>query len=213
MHTRLIVPGDRFGRLEFLREIESTRRPNGRLIRRGIFRCNCGTEKVISFVNVWNKGTESCGCLLVERVKAANTTHGMTGTRTYKSWESMLRRCASPNDKDYPRYGGRGIQVCERWSRFELFFEDMGECPPELTIERRNNNRHYCPSNCYWGSRRTQARNRRSNRVFTVRGVTGCVSELCEHFQSDYLRTTQRLLRHWSIERALFEPLQEKFSN
>lgn len=213
MNIRLIVPGDRFGRLEFLREIESTRRPNGRLIRRGIFRCDCGVEKPISFVCVWSKETESCGCLIVEAVRAANTRHGLTNTPTHKSWESMLRRCENPNDKDYPRYGGRGIQVCERWSRFESFLEDMGQCPAGLTIERRNNNRHYCPSNCYWGTRKTQARNRSNNRVLTVRGVTGCISELCEHFQADYYRTMSRLHLGWPIERALFEPLQAQFSH
>jgi hypothetical protein len=85
------------------------------------------------------------------------------GTRTYHAWQSMLQRCNSSTRADWPRYGGRGITVSERWHRFENFLSDMGECPPALSLDRINNDGNYEPSNCRWATLEQQTRNRRPN--------------------------------------------------
>jgi hypothetical protein len=66
-----------------------------------------------------------------------NTKHGMFGTRTYNIWGQMVQRCSNEKATSYPRYGGRGIKVCERWRTFENFLKDMGPAPPGLTLERK----------------------------------------------------------------------------
>ena len=108
-------------------------------------------------------------------------THGQAagaGTRTYHAWKSMLQRCSSSTRADWPRYGGRGITVCERWHSFENFLADMGACPPGLSLDRINNDGNYEPGNCRWATLEQQTRNRRYiggelhwNAKLTVRDV------------------------------------------
>lgn len=83
-------------------------------------------------------------------------------TPEYRSWQMMKNRCHNPNARDYAYYGGRGISVCKRWREsFSAFLEDMGRRPGiEYTLDRKNADKNYTPSNCRWATRQEQARNR-----------------------------------------------------
>lgn len=90
----------------------------------------------------------------------------------------MLARCVNPKNKDYPRYGGRGVKV--RYSGFEAFLVDMGQCPPDMSIDRKDNDGDYEPGNCRWATNAEQARNRggkRRSRLVVVDGRALCLAD------------------------------------
>jgi len=116
----------------------------------------------------------------------------------------MRRRCLDKNFKDYPNYGGRGIEVCERWNSFENFLADMGKRPPGMTLDRIDNDGDYEPGNCRWASHRTQMNNTRKNRFLTYGGKTASLSDWARHVGITPTCLSMRLrVLHWPLAKAL----------
>jgi len=136
-----------------------------------------------------------------------NFVHGMHKTTIYKLWTSMMQRCTNPAGKDYPRYGGRGITVCERWTRFENFYADMGLRPEGKTLDRIDNDKGYSPDNCRWATLQEQMRNSRQTVMITRDGKTQCLKDWQRDLGLPASTYTGRRMRGWSVERALESPV------
>lgn len=141
-----------------------------------------------------------------------------------ESYRQMIRRCNNKNSKDYKRYGGRGIKVCNRWrdktkvkigeyitgrggphpryttQGFINFCEDMGEKPKGMTLDRIDVNGDYEPNNCRWATPKQQANNRRDN-IKTPSGKT--IHEYADESGLNYDTITARLRRGWTLEDAI----------
>jgi len=93
----------------------------------------------------------------------------------YGTYLMMKARCTIPSVPNYQYYGGRGIEICERWlglHGFNNFVEDMGNRPgPNYTLDRRDSNGNYEPSNCRWATKDEQSNNVSTNHVVVVDGI------------------------------------------
>jgi hypothetical protein len=160
-------------------------------------RCQCGVEKWFEERNLRRGSTTSCG-------SCANKTHGASKTPEYAVWRSMVDRCKLPTHQAYANYGGRGITVCERWSKYENFLADMGQQPFKgASIDRINNNAGYSKKNCQWVNSATQNRNRRSNRMLTIDGETQPVCVWSERSGIRHNTISYRLDHGWSAKAAV----------
>lgn len=198
--AKIDLAGQTFGRLTVTGEW-------GRRSRKILWscRCACGKDHVVSGTHLRTGHSRSCGCLATER-KSQRAKHGMTGSRIYNIWQNMRQRTSNPKTHNYPRYGGRGIKLCEQWQTFEGFYADMGPTYADgLSIDRIDNDGNYEPGNCRWVAVDEQNRNRRSNRRIEFRGRTLSAIEWDEVLGLSPGLVANRLRRSWSVERALTE--------
>lgn len=193
-----------FGKLT---AIEPARTRNGRS--GWLLKCECGGVAVSMTSQLLARRVSSCGCLRVmaaSRLRAVNTTHGKTTTRTFKIWTGMRARCSYPNAIGYQNYGGRGIRVCQRWNSFENFLADMGAAPDGMQIDRIDNHGNYEPGNCQWVTAHANSRNRRSTRLLTHNGETKCITDWAAALGISAQAIRLRLSKlGWPLEKALTE--------
>lgn len=133
---------------------------------RHCWRCQCracGRVQVRSDRAVRRSVLGCHSCIMMQHGRAART-HAPRN-RTYGTWRSMLRRCETPHDPSYDRYGAMGVAVCERWHDYDAFLADMGPKPDGTVIDRIDNDRGYSPDNCRWATHKESSRNRRSTKL------------------------------------------------
>jgi hypothetical protein len=204
MRAKIDLTGKKFGRLTVVSE-------HGRTRKNSVTWdcvCDCGNRKIVIGYDLRSGNTSSCGCFQREGASRRRKTHGMTGTKTYRAWEDMKKRCYNKNNKRYKTYGGRGIMVCERWHNFDNFLSDMGESEVGMSIERIDNDKNYEPGNCKWASRQEQMRNTTRTRNIEFNGKVQCVSAWASELGVDPDTLLARLKYGWSIEKTMTTPVR-----
>ena len=137
----------------------------------------------------------------------------------YGVWVNMIQRCEDPNAKKYPHYGGRGIKVCARWRErvnrwrgtpgLDAFISDMGPRPTRAhTLERENTDGDYTSENCIWAKQKVQQRNRRNNKILTLRGRSQPLAAWAEEVGISQFTIQSRLAYGWSQREALTTPVR-----
>lgn len=190
--------GERFGRLVAVALVSRDEIWNDHI---WSFRCDCGALFDGRIKSVRSGHTSSCGCLARDVIAARNATHGLSKLkpREYRAWKNMRARCRNPSDTDFADYGGRGISIAARWDDFAAFYADMGDCPDGCSIDRIDVNGNYEPSNCRWASAKTQANNKRSNRI--VGGTT--LQQVADASGIDRSKLRYRLDAGYSLDEAI----------
>ena len=194
--------GQRFGRLTV---IEECGRKRGGVL--WLCKCDCGNETKVMSATLINGKTTSCGCYNRDVI----TKHNKSRSKLYHTYQCMVDRCTNPNSKEWERYGGRGITVCDEWLNDKSEFFDWalthGYEEAErgrFTLDRIDNDGNYSPENCRWVDMKKQARNRRNNAVLEYKGEKHCLSEWAELLHENYSKLHSRYRRKWSVEEILF---------
>lgn len=158
-----VKPGDVYGQLTVIAEAAPIVYGNKKE-RRMLCKCSCGNTTETLFASMRSGKCTSCGCAQKQMMSATKTVHGMTGERLHRIWRNMKTRISNPNTDFYKYYGGRGIKMCASWYNDFTVFRDwalLNGYADTLSIERRNNDGDYEPSNCKWATYSEQAYNRR----------------------------------------------------
>lgn len=174
-------------------------------------RCICGKEGLVNKSNLLSGQSTNCGCKRINSLKK----HGKYRSPEYAIWSAMRTRCLSPNHKQWHRYGGRGIKVCERWLKsFANFIQDMGERPSDqYTLERVDNNGNYEPQNCLWVTREQQSNNMARNRLITIDGETHNTTQWAKIVGLNRGTINYRLCMGWPEREAILLPKGSKKPN
>ena len=205
-----IEKGQRFGRLVVIEKIGS-RKYNG--YSRSLWKCvcDCGQERVFETRSLTSSHTRSCGCMANESRSSSRLLKKYNDeavVEKYKHlhtiWRNIISRCTNKNHKEFYRYGGRGIIVCEEWRNNSRAFIEWGlEHGYEvgLSIDRIDNDGNYEPLNCVFITRSDNSKKKRNSKYLTANGLT---MTLCEW--SKHLDKNPGFLGYWNrkygIERA-----------
>lgn len=202
--------GQRFGMLLVVKREGST--PSRQAL--WLCKCDCGKETLVTSGNLKRGHTRSCGCYREQVRPNLHRTHGGSGSRLYKIYHGMKKRCYNPKARFYERYGGRGITVCDEWlSGFEVFREWAlaNGYRDDLSIDRVENDGPYAPWNCRWEKSKAQRRNRKDIIAVVFRGEEMCLEDAAKIAGIPYITARKRIKDlGWDIDKALSTPVRRK---
>lgn len=205
--------GDKFNRLTTIEEVESEIQYNKNKItplRKVKCVCDCGKEVIVRLTSLKSGYTKSCGCLkdevFFEKNMIDRSVHNLRWHPLYNTWASMKGRCYNKKDNAFINYGGRGIEVCEEWREdFKCFYDWAinNGYSKDLTLDRKNNNGNYEPSNCRWATKKEQSNNRRSNILININGEIMTLMQACMANSLSYVNTRYALIKGKNFDEIL----------
>lgn len=144
------------------------------------------------------------------------TSSAYSKTRLFNIWVNMRQRCSNPNWTDFHRYGGRGISVCSEWNDdFKSFkrWAVKNAYKENLSIDRIDNDKGYCPENCKWSTAKEQARNRCSSRILTYGNQSKTLAEWSEITGLGSATIRKRIDAGWCTDDTFKTPLNASPKN
>ena len=209
------LAGQRFGRLVVLERVGTNK--SGNVLWSCL--CDCGNRIIARSDHLKDNHIQSCGCLQKEIASKScienKTTHNMSKTKIYGAWGNMRKRCYNIKNKEYKNYGGRGINICDEWNNektglINFYNWSMANGYKEdLTIDRKDVNGNYEPSNCRWATYKEQANNKRNNHYITYKNETNTVTEWSEKLGIKRKTLDWRIANGWTTEK-LFKQVRNK---
>jgi len=166
-----------------------------------VCKCQCNKTVEVSEYDLISGHVKSCGCI---HKKYDESQKG----RLYEIWKNMRRRCSDPLNKRWMNYGGKGIKVCPEWNDYLVFrcWAYSNGYNDNLTIDRIDLNKDYCPSNCRWTDSFTQMNNTTRNKYLVYQGEMMTLANLARKVGLPYKFIQKRLALGWTVEDAISKP-------
>lgn len=190
-----------------------------------VCQCDCGNLKTIVTSSIGRK-TNSCGCIRKEVCSKKSTKDPNAWSdkyykskwyRAYLKWRGMLSRCEDESNKDFSKWGGRGIKVCAEWHDYEKYKSWLianGYTPEksgrEQSVDRINVNGNYEPQNCRLANDKIQANNRTNTLIIKHHGRDYTAAEVADIAGISVNTLYGRKIRGWSDD-ELFQPQKQHF--
>lgn len=205
MPSLIDLTGQRFGRWTVLKKAPPRQSGIGAF---WVCKCDCGNTKEVLGASLKKGDTKSCGCYRKELVSKAMSAHKYPYPRLRTIWRNMIDRCENQNATSYPLYGAVGIDVCKEWKNLDTFVEWAlsNGYADDLTIDRVDGTKGYCPNNCRWVSKIQQQNNKRNNHLLTVDGKTDTIANWARYSGLSHSIISARIKMGWSDERAVLTP-------
>lgn len=193
--------------------------------------CDCGEIVLVSVTNVSSGNSKSCGCKRSELVSKNKKKHGYAGSKgkekIYITWRAIRDRCYNNNSKAYPRYGGRGIVMCNGWGGKNGFLSFAHDLLPitDISLDRIDNDGNYScghcdeckangwTANCRWADAKTQASNKSNNSFFLIKDKKVTVSEAARILGINLGTLATRRKNGWSDEKIINTPPRIRRTN
>lgn len=183
----------------------------------------CNTRKWVDTRNLKDGLVRCPECPFVSKIHNQvmkwSTHSKRTGHRViWDRWFNMNHRCSDPH---HPRYGGRGIYVCEAWHftnpyGFQNYLDwvtghsDWKDLliVNKYQVDRRDNDGPYSPENCRIVSRQENMNNTSRTRWVEYNGERLPFGQLIKKYSKIDVRTVQNRIDKlgWSLEDALNIP-------
>lgn len=180
-------------------------------------KCDCGNIKEILGSHLMQGNVKSCGCYNSKRAsKFCKDKTIIPNKRIMYIWQSMKQRCYNQKSISYKNYGAKGIKICDEWKNNpKLFYNWAIEngYRDDLTIDRIDSNKDYCPKNCRWVDWKTQMRNTNRNVIITYKGETNCVKYFIDKYNLNKFAIYSRLREKWNVKDAIEKPVKERRKN
>ena len=177
------------------------------------YRCDCGKQAIRQIQSLKNAPFECKSCAMKHNRK--HTPHGQHASRLNQIWRTMKFRCSNPNASGFQYYGGKGIQVCPEWQNFIPFqnWALNNGYQENLTIERKDPNKNYCPENCVWIPQAQQQQTSANAKQITVNNETHNLADWCR-----LLKIHRNTLKHamktgWPAEIYIQRKLLQQTQN
>jgi len=173
VRARIAEEGERFNSLMVIEYRKGTHTKRARYL----VICDCGRRYRILSFSLVNGETKRCRrCADKKLSKDVKKRYGYSeiipDDTLRKMWlnrhKGIMQRCYNKNADNYDTYGGRGIDVCDRWHDRMSFLKDIvrleGWTNKKLQLDRTENELGYGPFNCKMVTAVENCNNRRTSK-------------------------------------------------